>query len=153
MSVLLRFRWGHAGTCMKGALLGQWLLHAVSRTTVWRAARVQPPIVNVSWTTFEIGFSWPVTSPGAVPLTMKALSVACTFLPKKPGEPTSQVLRTSVRPRWLVTEFSWNTPARLAFGPPAPMGVVDSVTTRPGAPGSGMPGPNVFAGGRLSPGR
>src|SRR5712671_5505849 len=60
---------------------------------------------------------------------------------------------TRVRPWWRDTEFSWNTPARLAFGPPAALGVVDSVTTRPGAFGSGKPGPNVAAGGRFSPGR
>src|SRR5260370_6987429 len=59
---------------------------------------------------------------------------------------------TRMRPWWRDAEFSWNTPARLAFGPPAALGVVDSVTTRPGAFGSGKPGPNVAAGGRFSPG-
>src|SRR5258705_290917 len=86
--------------------------------------------------TFEIGLSWPVTIPGAVPLTRKAVSVARVFVPKKPGTPTSQSLMTRVRPLWPDTELSWNTPARLAFGPPAAWGVVDSVTTRPGASGS-----------------
>src|SRR5262245_50936011 len=103
--------------------------------------------------TFEIGCSWPVTLAGAVPLTRNAVSVPVVFLPKKPGEPTSQSLMTRVRPLWLVTVFSWKTPARLARGPPAAEGVVDSVTIRPGAFGSGSPGPNVAAGGRLRPGR
>src|SRR5258708_7486494 len=60
---------------------------------------------------------------------------------------------TRLRPWWRDTELSWNTPARLAFGPPAALGVVDSVTTRPGAFGSGKPGPDVAAGGGVSPGR
>src|SRR5262249_20224046 len=114
---------------------------------------VQRPIVNVSWMTFEIGTSWPVTIPGAVPWTREAVKVVCLFLPKKPGTPTSQSLITRVRPWWRDTELSWKTPARLAFGPPAARGVVDKVTTRPGAFGSGIRGPNVAAGGRFSPGR
>src|SRR5260370_41227175 len=69
-----------------------------------QGAGVQPPIVNVSWMTFEIGLSWPVTIPGAVPLTRKAVSVARVFVPKKPGAPTSQSLMTRVRPLWLDTD-------------------------------------------------
>src|SRR5260370_5377413 len=66
-------------------------------------AGVQPPIVNVSWMTFEIGLSWPVTIPGAVPLTRKALNVARVFVPKKPGTPTSPSLRPRGRPVRPVT--------------------------------------------------
>src|SRR5262245_31177106 len=113
----------------------------------------QPAIVNVSWTTLEIGTSWPVTTPGAVPWTRYAVKVAWTFRPKKPGTPTSQSLMTRLMPLWRVTVLSWKTPARFARGPPAAAGVVDSVTTRPGALGSGRRGPNVLAGGRLRPGR
>jgi hypothetical protein len=52
----------------------------------------------------------------------------------------------------MATVFSWKTPARLVRGPtsgvPGMLGVVESVTTRPGAPRSG-PGRKVAADGSL----
>ena len=65
------------------------------------------------------------------------------FLPKKPGTPTSQSVMTRVRPWCLVTELSWKTPARLAFGPAMPdpnvPGLVVTLSTTPSAAG----GPNA----------
>ena len=53
--------------------------------------------MNVSWMTSEISLSLQGTIPGAVPLTTYAVSVACLFVPKKPGKLTSQSLNTGLR--------------------------------------------------------
>src|SRR5271166_1805299 len=102
------------------------------------------PIVNVSSTTFEIGFTVPFKIPGAVPLTRNAIRVVLMPLPNAPGLPTSQSAITWARPPPFATSMSWNTPARFASGPPAYFGVVDRSTTRPGANGLGWPMPGAW---------
>jgi hypothetical protein len=77
-------------------------------------------------------------------------------VPKKPGEVTCQAFQVSRSPATLATVLSWNTPARLVLGPcsgvPALVGVDDSSTTSPGAPGSACPGPNAGPDGSLKNG-
>src|SRR5215813_2320323 len=91
---------------------------------------------------------------GAVPRTAYAVSVTWP-VPKNPGDVTCHALNVCIRLSTLATVLSWNTPARLVFGPcsgvPAIVGVDESRTTRPGAPGSG-PGWNVGAFGSLKNG-
>ena len=67
---------GEAGCLCRAALVARWYQRrgfAAASPAVVPGGGLegagQRPIVNVSWTTFEIGFSWPVTIPGAVPLT------------------------------------------------------------------------------------
>src|SRR5262245_54680539 len=109
-----------------------------------------PAMWKCTRTTFEMGCTCDMsTCPGAVPSTTKTVIVESTFVPKKPGAPTCQSLKVVCKLCTRSTALSWNTPARFAFGPPAACGVVDSRTTRPGAPGSGRPGPKVFEPGRF----
>ena len=110
-------------------------------------------MVKFSRTTFEMGFSLPVMSAGAVPLTAKTVKFAVVAFPKKPGTDTIQLLKVRMRPFVFVMSLIWKTPARFVFGPcngvPAIVGVVDSSTTRPGAAASG-PGWNDGACGSLN---
>jgi hypothetical protein len=98
-------------------------------------------MVKFSRTTLEMGFSVPVTTAGAVPLTAYTVRVAVVALPKNPAEVTIQLLNVWIRPFVVAMSLIWKTPARLVFGPcsgvPAIAGVVESRTTRPGAAASG----------------
>jgi hypothetical protein len=64
-------------------------------------------MVKLSRTTLEMGFSLPVTTAGAVPLTAKTVKVAVVALPKKPGTPTIQLLNVFSRPFVFVMSLIW----------------------------------------------
>src|SRR5262249_28047229 len=112
------------------------------RSAARRRPLPQGAIVNGTRTTLEMRCRPPAgTTAGAVPRTTYAVSTAFVLTPKKPGTVICQSLNVWFRPWVFDTAFSWNTPARLVFGPcngvPGRFGVVESSTTRPGAPGSG----------------
>src|SRR5262245_53736280 len=93
------------------------------------------------------------TTAGAVPTTAKTVRVDGPE--PKPALPICHVSWISIRPRCADTPVIWNRPARLVRGPwngvPGMLGVVDSITTSPGAPSLG-PGWKVAAAGLLKNG-